>query len=428
MSLSRFVLVERAICASLALLLLCVRPALAGRPGPPSADELVGDTTCPFGARDCNRCVRGVREAVAGLQPAPTAAVRYSSMAAQRLPPYGARLAAFAANDSHLEGIARLPLLDDSSWVVLSRARPGRIGGGGFFLAHLGDVPDHHGAPFGSARKPVRYISPNPEQRRTTYYHPIDGSDHPGGLQLVGQTLALAVSCAAADGCRGQTFVQLDDLSHPAARDTLLQRVPLFRQGEPHRATHATSVAMAKLRDGTYLMFVQGKDDKREGWFYRSDRPELGPDTEWRFVDYFRGGPSWDGRYQSTSLLTDCDSGKLYLLGTGNRSYGPTVRPRLTPALVGELLSMFVRGALDRGRELLHLFELGRGGRHIAMKRVHAASWEPRGHGFCTFRAAASAYVTPDGGLALYCTARKANTDLLGTPDSKLKLLEFAGE
>ncbi len=416
------------LAALLLALSLGLHPAHAARLGPPAAAQLAGDTSCAFGARDCNRCVRGVLEAVAALRPDPTAEVRYSSMAARRLPPYGARLAPFAANDSHLEGIARLPLLRDSSWVVLSRARPGMLGGGGFFLVHLGDVPDHHGAPFGSARRRARYIRPNPDHRRTSYYHPVNRSDHPGGLQMIGQTLALAVSCAKAKGCRGRAFVQFDDLSHPAASETLLQRVPLFLQGEPHRARHATSVAVAKLRDGSYLMFVQGKDNKNEGWFYRSDRDQIGPDTQWQFIDYFRGGPSWDGRYQSTSLLTDCDSGKLYLLGTGNPSYGPTVKPRLTPALVGELLSMFVRGGVQRGVELLHLFELGERGGHIAMKRVYEAGWRPDGHGFCTFRAAASAYVTPDGGLALYCTTRKANTDLFGNPDSKLKLLEFAGE
>ena len=36
-------------------------------------------------------------------------------------------------------------------------------------------------------------------------------------------------------------------------------------------------------------------------------------------------------------------------------------------------------------------------------------------------------HVTPDGRIALYCTAYKANTDLLGAPDGKLKLLELSG-
>ena len=56
----------------------------------------------------------------------------------------------------------------------------------------------------------------------------------------------------------------------------------------------------------------------------------------------------------------------------------------------------------------------------------HRARWKPDSGGFCSFRAGASAYVTPDGELALYCTTRKANTNLLGVPDSKLKFAEFS--
>jgi hypothetical protein len=412
-------------------LLLCFArgDARAASPGPASgvlpSERLTGDIGCEFGAADCNRCVRGVRAAVRALHAEPTAVVRYSSMAARRLPPYGARLASFAGNDSHLEGIARLPALGDSSWMVVSRARPGSLGGGGFFLVHLGDVPDNHGAPFGSARMPVHYINSNPVDRRTGYYHPVARGDHPGGLQLLGQTLALTVSCASAKTCDGDAFVQFDDLRQPSARQTMLERVALFQQGEPHAALHATSVAVAKQADGRYLMFVQGKDDKREGWFYRSDRASIGPNTRWTFVDYFRGGSTWNGAYQSTTLMTECDTGQLYLLGAGNPGYRATLRPRFSPAFFGDLLSLFVEGGIDEGAELLHLWKLEARAGHIAMDRVFTSRWKPDSDAYCSFRAGASAYVTPDGRLALYCTTRKANTDLLGSPDSKLKLLEF---
>jgi hypothetical protein len=403
----------------------------SGRPASLAAEpaRLEADTACHFGASSCNRCVRGALAAVRALGDEPTAAVRYSSMAARRLPPYGATLSAFGANDSHLQGIARLVPNDGSNWVVVSRAQPGQLGGGGFFLVQLGDVPAHGGAPFGSRKARARYVQVNSETRRTRYYHPVESSDHPGGLQMLGQTLALAASCDSAKGCTGRTFVEFHDLSEPSARDTRLQRFFLFRQGEPYATPHATSVAVAKERDGRYLMFVHGKDDRREGWFYRSDADRIGPETQWRYIDHFQGDASWDGKYQSTTLLSECGSGDLYLLGTGNPSYRATLKPRWSPGIVADLLLfLLVDGAVHEGRELLHLFKLEQKGSHIDMRRVYTASWQPDRGAYCSFRAGATAYVTPEGRLALYCTTRKANTNLFGSPDSKLKLLEFADD
>jgi hypothetical protein len=388
---------------------------------------LEGDATCPLHAPTCNRCVHGVVAAVKALSSEPTAAVRYSSMAARRLPPYGATLGAFAGNADHLQGIARLVPSDGSNWMVVSRAEPGQLGGGGFFLVELGDVPGHGGEPFGSQHARARYLKTNPRARRTRYYHPVESSDHPGGLQMLGRTLAIAASCDSAKACGGRTFVEFHDLSDPAARETRLQRFALFHQDEPHSVPHATSVGVARERDGRYLMFVHGKDDRREGWFYRSDGDQIGPQTQWRYLDHFLGDASWDGRYQSTTLLSECDSGDMYLLGTGNPGYRATFRPRLSPAMVSDLLLfLLVDGAVDEGQELLHLFKLSNNGSHIQMRRVYETSWRPDSGAFCSFRAGATAYVTPNGRLALYCTTRKANTNLFGHPDSKLKLLEFA--
>jgi hypothetical protein len=207
-----------------------------------------------------------------------------------------------------------------------------------------------------------------------------------------------------------------------------MYQFPLFQQGEPHSAAHATAVAVAKEVDGRYLMFVDGKDDRREGWFYRTDQTTIGPGTRWRFIDHWKGGPSWNGAYQSTTLVTECGSGNLYLVATGNPRFRGTLRPRLSPAMLGDIVELFLGGMVDEGVELLHLFKLEQQDGQIRMQRVYEARFKPDSEAFCSFRAGATAYVTPDGRLALYCTTRKANTDLLGSPDSKLKLLEFAGD
>ena len=60
------------------------------------------------------------------------------------------------------------------------------------------------------------------------------------------------------------------------------------------------------------------------------------------------------------------------------------------------------------------------------MDVVRARTFDPGGDGSCTFRAAASVHATSDHELLLYCSPRKAETDLLGRPSHTLKLALFA--
>jgi len=297
------------------------------------------------------------------------------------------------------------------------------VGGGGFFLVQLGDVPGHQGETLGAPGAPARFVSPNPRLRRTAYYHPLGNTDHPGGLAMVGQILAIAASCDTARSCARQAFIEFHDLSVPGARHTRLHRFNLFRQRERRHKNYASSVAVARLSNGRHLMFVLGKADKREGWFYISNTSHLGRDTYWRYLNRYEGRGSMDD-YQNTTLITECESGDMFLLGTGNSSFGPTIRGG--PGILGQVLSLFKQGAIRKGRERIDLFKLALVGGRVEMTRVLSRGWKPDPHGHCNFRAGASAYVTPKGRLALYCTTRKANTDLLGLPDSKLKMAEFS--
>jgi len=363
---------------------------------------------------------------VRALQARPTARVRYSSMANRRLPPFGARLAAFGSYTSHLQGIARIPGLPGDHWLVASRARPGRIGGGGFFLVELGDVSGRNGESFGTTFAPLHTVRLDPEERRTAYYYPVGGVDHPGGLQMLGTTLVIAASCAEAPGCDGRAFVELHDLRTPGATSTLVGRLPLFRQGEPFVHKHASAVAVARLADGHHLMYVHGKDDGAEGWFYRSNTVGITSDTRWRFVEHFTGDRGFDGRYQNVALVTECGSGDLYLVATGNPRFGAPVRTRTPLGFARGLAELFAEGRMSRGREMLDLFRLVQTQDAVHAELVHRARFAPDRDGYCSFRAGAGVHVTPDGRIALYCTAYKANTDLLGAPDSKLKLLELS--
>lgn len=58
--------------------------------------------------------------------------------------------------------------------------------------------------------------------------------------------------------------------------------------------------------------------------------------------------------------------------------------------------------------------------------RAAARNFHEGSGGYCTFRAAASVHVDDQGDLVLYCHTHHSNTNIFGTPDSKLELAEYA--
>ncbi len=110
--------------------------------------------------------------------------------------------------------------------------------------------------------------------------------------------------------------------------------------------------------------------------------------------------------YQNVSLITECDTGDVYLLATNNVGFN---------------------GAANSGTEYADLMQVERDGVGGEMSLpLSFRALSAGGSAYCTFRAAANTFVDKDGKLALYCHAYKANTDILGRPDSKLKLAEYA--
>jgi hypothetical protein len=245
------------------------------------------------------------------------------------------------------------------------------------------------------------YTGTPPSSRRTYLYYPIADTDHAGGMQAVGDVLLIA-----SEGLEGQApFVEFlrrtpDDVGYePLSRFTLYGDL-----GETVVPTRfITAAAMARLATGRYLLFVLGKDEDQQGWFYLSDQASLDAGTTWSFLDHVE--LPW--LYQNASLLTECDSGDVYLIATGNPDFS---------------------GEPDSGTEYADLLRVDW---DAASERVNVPllayrAFDAGGGGYCTFRAGANPYVDPEGRLLLYCHAYKANTDLFGNPDSKLKLVEYA--
>lgn len=367
--------------------------------------QMIGLASTWFGAADHNRCVVDVPSAFQAVPASPSGYVRYKSQGGNRLPPFNAKLAKFGSWSSHIQGFGRLAGVDDNRWAVVTRSNKDSIGGGGVFLVHLGDV---HGVDGSRWVLPGGGFTGNPPSLRgTQFYYPIPGTDHPGGLQTVGH---LAV--VASEAPSGQpSFVELYDFSTPGAANALIQRFTLAGdRGEPVAPARALSgAALLKLEDGRYLLFVLGKDTDRNGWFYVSDGDSIEPGTGWQFLDYVsqaEGSIAGEFReYQNVALFTECGSRHVYLVATNNADF---------------------QGPLDSGQDYADLFRVTANDQTVTLTQVAARNFHEGSGGYCTFRAAATVHVDNQGDLILYCHTHHSNTNIFGSPDSKLKLAEYA--
>ncbi len=149
------------------------------------------------------------------------------------------------------------------------------------------------------------------------------GLNHPGGMQALGTTLAVAVECS---GCTTAAEVRFYEFGSQFVPTELMRLKLDGSRGEPNQpSSNASSVAFTKLTDGTYLLFVGGNDDGRSGgWFYRSNRAVIDEYTQWKFINYWtppcttESVGCWPGA-SSMSFITECSdngSGNVYLVGT----------------------------------------------------------------------------------------------------------------
>jgi hypothetical protein len=356
-----------------------------------------------------SRCANKVVSAFNNVPKQPTANIRYKSRGGSALPPFNATLAEFAGNNSHIQGMGRLTV-DDRRWFAVSRARPDVTagGGGGVFLVNLDNLGASDGRRLVSAAEGLdAFAGEPPAYRATQYYYPMAGTSHSSGLQTMGRFAAVA-----ADGLTGKNgFVDIFDFATPGSTSALLQRLliqPLpavYNNVEVAPGREISGAAIARLKAGNYLLFALDKSEKKRGWFYVSSTQggaSLKASTIFNTFDY----TTLPAQFGNVALVTECGTGDLYMIGTENDELG------VTSDGVNE--AWLMKLAYDPGTE------------QVTVAQSWMRSFGPNTDAFCTFRAAATSYVDPDGRLLLYCHTRKANTDILGNPDSKLKLVEFA--
>jgi hypothetical protein len=414
-----------------ALLTACAGPALDEGSGPDARQEQAESATQidsayvvglemkgyidpVYGSNDQNRCAVDVMRAFSQLPWLPRG-IRYWSKGGRQLPPVDATLHTFGAWNNHIQGVGRLAGFDDNRWLVVSRAHD--LDRAGVFLAHMGDLDGADGTRLLLPGK--GYTDPPPAQRTTEYYFPIQGAHHPGGLSAFGSYVAVAVESP------NSAWITIYDFRNGVNTNPVVSQFTLGQSGEVPRPPNSISgVALTRLSNHKYLMFVLGKDTHENGWFYLSDTTNITPDTGWTFVDYVdkRDSSQSFGRFQNAQFITECDTGDVFLLMSGNdrmKMGGST------------------QGLVDPGVNETVLFRLSTSTETIpeTPRLVHSAvhlEWElggqfSEGDSFeCSMRAAAAPFIDKNGNVLLYCHTHKANTNWVGDPDSKLKWGEFS--
>jgi hypothetical protein len=306
------------------------QPVLVTAPSGPvvleGIQELRGNTACTAGERDCNFCVNDV---VGSFQNLPS---HYEVMGFylgfHPAPPFNLDIGDcpefpwWTEYHGHWQGIQRLSGAD-GRYLVATRDKirwQTGIDYAGFAVVRLDGSQMVGRGPFISNRDiggpPTTGDSVDQTVRRPPPHK------HPGGIQVMGDILVVGTD----------SEVLFYDLSVPASLQ--LEEPPLGALPDPGSEYGTSAVALAQLETGRYLLVVLNGGAKSLD-FYLSDEADTmaSPSrscVKFSRVDRFYGLGSgsaltdiWDN-YQGINLVTDCASGQLYLVATGNRDWDST--------------------------------------------------------------------------------------------------------
>ncbi|MEM8909451.1 MAG: hypothetical protein AAGD05_16510, partial [Bacteroidota bacterium] len=216
-----------------------------------------------------------------------------------------------------------------------------------------------------------------------------EDNEHPGGCQMIGQTLVVAHENGASH-LPAKSWIAFYDAAQPEAIqevnrmymdgiDARGRRFPLIAKGQ------ATCVAISRLANQHYLLFaLDGRRSlkRKKAWFFLSTTTELAT-TEWVFHQLWQQQEALPNEavwreYESMAMLTDCEKGQLFLCcftGQGTRNAIDVFELRLN----------------ERG--YFHLIK-------VMEKEVRTRS------GGASFRAGASFHVDPNHQLILYAVEK----------------------
>jgi len=249
--------------------------------------NVVGDTTCQYGDFDCNPCVADVRGEFSRFKNSGRDDRTYFFRNDDRFPPYGIRGSTVTTDllstaDGHVQSFIRLPIDGGGTdwWYASTHSEssgPGYLS----FMSH--DMCGRTGG--------------------TRYVYPLNLSNHPGGMQSVGSLLVVAHE----DDSRG--YYEVLETSLPSG---------VHRTGTVELPSkQAANVAAARLKEGGFV-FVSSRDSLQKHYdFYYA--------TELENLAGFRG--VGDGtaseRAENLSMITECGTGSLYVIGATAEWQGP---------------------------------------------------------------------------------------------------------
>ena len=270
----------------------------------------------------------------------------------------------------HYQGVVRVDGADGTPFFLVTRSGntpfpPGEIGcddsdgetrNGHLIVFRMGSR-DKNGERLRSNRlakgRNFDATRPDLDDKASIYYTVVDGGlvpfdgqggippkvyQHPGGMQVVGNVLGLAlespretgphsacVACVATgdptlcnlcydyEPAPNRTLIMFLDVSDPEHPQFLSQFVP--KNSSSETLAGAGVLALTPLPDGHYLMLVTG--GKNTTWFfYRSTLPSLSdPALSWELVRSLPG-PGVEDAHQTLHFLREGDiNGQLYLAG-----------------------------------------------------------------------------------------------------------------
>lgn len=350
--------------------------------------EIVGDTSCPYGSRDCNRCANDVVNSVArlstygeplgfhiGAHPEP-------SFNYKKLDPHG-----------HWQGVQRIPTTSGDYLVVSQddmKSTSGDWSGLGIVRMASRDG-DGHRWRSNRLEKNLDFndtAPPNEDTIVETVWI-TNEFDHPGGFQIMGDYLPVGTD----------RQVRLYDLANPESPVNL--GLILDRPGYTSSTT-----SLAKLADGHFLLVVSNSNAEQLDFYFSSQPNSVSGFT---LYDAFSKdeviGGDWHA-YQNMNLVSECGTGDMYLIGTYNGGWfgAPEGQDRAVVYSVQTSIS----GDILLEEQLSKHFKC-----------------EYRGSTDCNFDAAAGIYIDPSGQIILYGTEH--DNDGPSGNDSKgtIKMKEF---
>ena len=377
---------------ALVILTLLILAGLAGTRAEAQAPLLVGDTDCPWGAADCNRCVPDVVASMNSLRS------------------HG-DLMGFRLGDApdptlfhHWEGIARL-MSRGGRYLAVSRATGGEDV---MFVVVEMASRDTDGRRFRSNKITFNGLSKStvpPAGDTIILTVPrLPEFEHAGGMSTLGNYLAVPLERSTLrnpqtgeivrEGASRVLFFDMADPTAPRKIDLEVDHTEF--------ADAAGAILIARLANGR-ILFGIGRGGSKTIDFYVSNGSDLESST---FIPFYTwnederhsdlSGDDDYGDYQTLNVVTQCD-GTLFMVGTHKN--------------------------LGNGRDFADTWRLDNGdGNQVEITKVSAKHLicDNLGDNQCNLDAAAGVYLDPDGQIYVYSTEHDNDG-----PGGSIKMEEF---